>query len=314
MALQNSTAGTRHAPQPHIITTAYWHPLQLLMPSINSSPKSQNILSYANPFALAPHFWRRRDLLWQLARREIVGRYQGSYLGLLWSIINPLIMLAIYTFVFSIVFNARWGVRPDESRVEFALTLFCGLIAFNTFSECIQRAPTLIVQNANYVKKIVFPLEVLPVSVLISALFHAVVSLGVLLIGIVVAMRILPLTIIFLPFVMLPLICLSLGAAWFLASLGVFLRDINNTVGLLVQILFFMTPIFYRIDSIPEPFRSTMQWNPLAVIVEDFRRVVVWQTPPDWLALAGTTLLSLIVMLAGYAWFMRSKGAFADVL
>jgi homopolymeric O-antigen transport system permease protein len=275
---------------------------------------SESVLHYLNPIAMARNLWRHRDLIRQFTRREIEGRYRASFLGLFWSFINPLVLLLIYTFVFGVVFAARWPNAKTDNLSEFAVTLFCGITAFNIFSECVGRAATLVVGVPNYVKKVVFPLEILPISTLGAALFHAGVSLAILLVANLLISGALQWTAVFLPVIILPLIFLSLGLTWFLSSLGVFIRDIGYTVALIVQVLFFLTPLFYAIDNIPEPYRSIIQLNPLTSIIEDIRLVVLWGSVPDW----STTILSIIVsgaiMVLGYAWFMKTKKAFADVI
>jgi lipopolysaccharide transport system permease protein len=263
---------------------------------------------------MARNLWGYRDLLRQFTRREVLGRYKGSYLGILWSFLTPFLMLAVYTFVFSVVFGARWGNSSSESRVEFALTLFCGLIAFNVFSECISRAPELIVDNPNYVKKVVFPLEILPVSVLGAALIHSLISLVILITGILVFMGTVSWTLAYLPLAYLTLVGLCLGLGWFLAALGVFIRDIGYMVGIVVQVLFFVTPIFFPISAVPPFFQPILLLNPLSAVVENFRRVIIWGQPPDWPWWGVATAVSTLVMVAGYTWFMKLKRAFADVV
>ena len=258
-----------------------------------TTARSESVLHYLNPIAMAGNLWRHRDLIRQFTRREIEGRYKGSFLGLFWSFINPLVLLLIYTFVFGIVFQSRWPTAKTGNLSEFAVTLFCGITAFNIFSECIGRAAGIVVGVPNYVKKVVFPLEILPVSTLGAALFHAGVSLAILLIANLLISGALPWTLVFLPVVILPLIFLSLGLTWFLSSLGVFIRDIGYTVTLIVQVLFFLTPLFYAVESIPEPYRSIIQLNPLTSIIENIRLAVLWGDVPD----AGATSLSILVML-----------------
>lgn len=272
------------------------------------------ILSLLSPTAAARNLWRHRELIAQFTRREVEGRYRGSFLGLLWAFITPLVLLLIYTFVFGVIFQARWPQARSESLGEFAVILFAGLLTFNIFSECVTRAPGLVVGVPNYVKKVVFPLEILPVSVLGAALFHAAVSLAILLAAHLLAGGALHWTILLLPLVLLPLIGLSLGLGWFLASLGVFVRDLGNAIGLVVQVLFFLTPVFYAVETVPEPYRQLLLLNPLAAIVADVRAVVLWGAMPAWLNLINTSLLTALLALLGYAWFARTKKAFADVL
>jgi len=278
------------------------------------SHKPESIWHYANPWRLVLHFVERRELTWQFTLREVQGRYRGSYLGILWAFITPLLTLTVYTFVFSVIFKAQWRGSESESFMDFALTLFSGLIAFNVFSECATRAPTLIVSQPNYVKKVVFPLEILAVSVLGSVFIHSLMSLGIVLIGLLISSGKLHWTLLYLPLVYLPLMALTLGVSWLLASVGVFIRDIGNFIGIIIQFLFFLTPIVYPISAVPAALQLLFWLNPLAVIVENFRRVVMWGLPPDWLWLGVVTLISGLVMLGGYMWFMKIKRAFADVI
>ncbi len=279
--------------------------------SIGHGPAAEQHL---NPLHLLRHLWRQRELIQQFTRREIEGRYRGSFLGIFWSFINPLILLLIYTFVFGVVFQSRWPQARSESLAEFALVLFCGLIPFNIFSECVSRAPSIIIGVPNYVKKVVFPLEILAVSSVGTALFHALITLSVLLAVNLVVSGALQWTLVLLPLVLLPLIFLSLGLGWLFASLGVFLRDIGYVVALLVQVLFFITPIFYPTQAIPEPFQTVIRSNPLTFVVDSSRMVVLWGQLPDWLSLGLWLIGSAVVMQLGYAWFMKTKKGFADVI
>jgi len=223
-------------------------------------------------------------------------------------------MLAVLTFVFSVVLKAKWGISTHESKTEFAMTLFCGMIAFNLFSECLNRATGLIIANPNYVKKVVFPMEILPVYVLLSSFIHLLISMGILFLGILIFFHRIPWTVLYLPLVLIPLLFLSLGLAWFFASIGVFIRDIGNTVGFLTTLLFFMTPIFYPISALPKSLQIVIRLNPLTVIVEDFRRVMIWGQPPDWGWYGLLVFISVMALISGYAWFMKSKKGFADVI
>jgi lipopolysaccharide transport system permease protein len=222
--------------------------------------------------------------------------------------------LLIYTFVFGYIFQAKWPNARTGSLAEFAMTLFCGITAFNIFGECIGRAPGLVLGVPNYVKKVVFPLEILTVSSLGAALFHGLISIGILLVGNLLVSGHLVWTIVLLPLVSLPLIFLCLGLSWFLSSLGVFVRDIGYTITLVLQVLLFTSPIFFPIERIPEPFQTIMRINPLSSIVENFRRVLLWGNLPSWTGLALWTLATAVVMVLGYAWFMKTKKAFADVV
>lgn len=257
-------------------------------------------------------FWRNRQLVRQMVKREIIGRYRGSFLGLLWSFVNPVLMLAVYTFVFSIVFQARWG-QGSNDQYEFALVLFAGLIVFNLFSECVSRSTSLILSNANYVKKVIFPLEILPWVALGSALFHAGISLGVLVIF-QLAVAAVPWTILLLPLVVFPLLLLIMGVSWLLASIGVFIRDVGQFVGMLMMVMMFMSPIFYPVSALPESVRGWLLLNPLTFIIEQAREIIIWGKLPDWGGLALYTLCAMAVAWAGLFWFQKTRKGFADVL
>lgn len=276
---------------------------------------SDSLLRYLRPGAFVAHFWRLRELLWQFTQRQMAERYRGSVMGLFWAIFTPLAMLAIYTFVFTVIFNADGGELPTVNhRVNFALMLFTALIAFNLFSECATTSPSAIVRNPNYVKKVVFPLEVLPASLVGSAVIHSLISLAILLAALLALTWTIPWTVVYLPLYYLPLIFLMLGLSWILASLGVFLRDIGHMMVVVVQVLMFLTPVFYEEKIIPGWALPYYQLNPLTILVTGFRRCLLFNQPPDWPRWAAVTALSLLVMLGGYAWFMKIKRGFADVI
>jgi lipopolysaccharide transport system permease protein len=258
--------------------------------------------------------WCYRHLTWQLARRGIINRYRGSYLGFLWPFLTPLLMLLIYTFVFSGMFKMRWGTNLQGGHADFALTMLCGLIPFTVFSEVVTGAPGLIIQHASYVKKIVFPLEILPVSVLIASLVHAGFSMVILLLGLSVLAQVPGWAVVYLPLVLGPLILLTLGLGWFFSALGVFVRDMGQAVAVFANMLFFLTPIFYPIEGVPEEFRGILEVSPLSAIVDSLRCVLLWNRAPSWEWLGYAAATSLIIYAAGYYFFVRSKPAFADVI
>ena len=264
--------------------------------------------------ALIESLLRNRQLIVQMTRREVAGRYKGSVLGLAWSFLTPILMLAVYTFVFSVVFKARWGTDGDESKTQFALVLFVGMIVHGLFAEVLNRAPGLILSNVNYVKKVVFPLDVLPVIAMGAALFHASISLAVLLIAFALFNGYLHWTVIFIPVVLLPLVILTLGVAWILASLGVFLRDVGQTVGIITTVMLFLAPIFYPVTALPEEVRPLIMANPLTFIIEEARGVVILGRMPHWTGLGMYTLVATAVAWAGFAWFQKTRKGFADVL
>lgn len=264
--------------------------------------------------ALARSLWQHRNLIMQMTRREVVGRYRGSIMGLAWSFFNPILMLVVYTFVFSVVFKARWGTGDEESKTGFAIVLFVGMIVYGLFAEITNRAPGLILANINYVKKVVFPIEILPVVGLGAALFHTLVSLGVLLAAILLVNGSLAWTAVFFPLVILPLLVATLGIAWFLASLGVFVRDVGQTVGIFTTVLMFVSPVFYPVTALPEKFQIWLMLNPLTFVIEQSRAVMIFGKQPDWLELWIYAGASLAVAWAGFWWFQKTRKGFADVL
>jgi len=267
----------------------------------------------ASPRELATSFWRNRGLINASVRREVVGRYRGSFMGILWSFFNPLFMLTVYTFVFSIIFKARWSVDSD-SKTEFALILFAGLMVFSLFSECISRAPVIILANPNYVKKVLFPLEILPWVNLGSALFHFSISLIVWLIAYLCFFGIPNITSLYLPLILLPLVFFVMGVSWALASLGVFLRDVSQFIGVVMSMLMFLSPIFYPATAIPVQYRSLLYMNPLTSVIENVRGVMFWGRTPDFEVLGIYIVASMLVAWLGFFWFQKTRKGFADVL
>jgi lipopolysaccharide transport system permease protein len=265
--------------------------------------------------ALAISLWRNRQLISQMTKREVIGRYKGSVMGLTWSFFNPIFMLSVYTFVFSGVFKGRWGGAGTEaSKVNFAIVLFVGMIVHGLFAECVNRAPGLILGNVNYVKKVIFPLEILPIIAMGSALFHMIVSLVVLLLAILLLGSSVSWTILFFPIVLFPLLLVSMGAAWFLAALGVYVRDVAQITGMVTIVLMFLSPVFYPISALPEKYRPWIMANPLTFIIEQSREVLIWGRLPDWGGLMLYLLASFGVAWIGYAWFQKTRKGFADVL
>jgi len=266
------------------------------------------------PLKMLENLYSHRNLIKQFAWRDVVSRYKGSYFGMVWSFVTPLMMLAVFSFVFSVIFKAKWGVSTDEGKLQFALTMFCGMTVFNIFGECVSRAPGLILQYPNYVKKVVFPLEILPVAALGSSLINGALSLAILIPAVLLFAPNWPVTIYLFPLVLVPICALALGFGGFLASMGVFVRDIAQPVGVIVQMLFFISGIFFPPSAIPEDIRPLVELNPMVGILEDARRTLMWGQYPDWTSLTVVTVLSLVIMYLGYSWFMRTKRAFADVI
>jgi len=266
-----------------------------------------------SPREMVSSLWRNRGLVGVLVKREVVGRYRGSVMGIVWSFLNPVLMLSVYTFVFSVVFKARWSGSQD-SKTEFALLLFAGLIVFNLFAECANRAPGLILANVNFVKKVVFPLEILSWVSVGSALFHAAISLGVWLIAYVILFGPPPATACLLPLIIVPPLLFAVGISWLLASLGVYLRDVAQVVSIVTSILMFLSPVFYPASALPEEYRILLMLNPLTPAIEQAREVLFWGTVPDLLTLAANLLGAAATAALGFAWFQKTRRGFADVL
>ena len=252
-------------------------------------------------------------LIFQLSRREVSGRYKGSMLGIFWSFVNPLLMLSVYTLFFSVILKVRWGAQP-QSKSEFAVLLFVGLIMHGFIAECVNRAPGLITGNVNYVKKVVFPVAILPVVAAGSALFHWAISLTVLLLALVVLGHNVPPTFPLIALVIVPLVLYALGISWMLASLGVYLRDVSQVVGVFTQVLLFVSPVFFPITNIPEEYRPLFTANPLTTIIEQAREVAIFGNAPDLQAIGLQVLIGMVVCVCGYLFFRRTRRGFADVL
>ncbi len=270
--------------------------------------------SSASPFALIRSLVRNRQLLRQLIRREVIGRYRGSFLGTAWSFFNPLLMLTVYTFVFTTVMKVRWVGEGPVDKVNFAVLAFVGLAVHGFFAECLNKAPTLIIANVNFVKKVIFPLDALIWVLIGSALFHLGISMIVLLVAQVVLGVGVPWTAVLFPLVLLPLVLLMTGLSWLLASSGVYLRDISQVTGVLSSIMLFLSPVFYPAASLPEWVRPWMALNPLTYIIEDSRAVLVFGELPRLPQWSVAMAVGLVVLLLGYAWFQKTRKGFADVL
>lgn len=264
--------------------------------------------------SLLTSVFRHRFLVSQMTKREIVGRYKGSVLGLFWSFVTPVILLTMYTLVFSVVFKARWGSGSSGSRSEFAIFLFVGMIVHGLFAEVLTRAPTLVLANVNLVKKIVFPLELLPVIAVGTSLFHAALSLLALAAAVMLLQGAVPWTWVFIPVVLLPLVLLALGIAWGLSSLGVFLRDVAHPIGLLMTLLLFASPVFYPVSALPQAAQPWVALNPLTFIIEQARMVLIVGSAPDAGGLFVYFAIAAAVAWLGYAWFQKTRKGFANVL
>ena len=277
----------------------------------------------------SPSFWRsiagvagslvrQRYLIWQLTRREVAARYRGSAFGILWSLLQPLLMLAVYSFVFTVIFRARWPelaeTQGPESNGGFAVVLFAGLITHGFLGDCLGRAPRLITDNANFVKRLIFPLEVLPWTVVASALVHMIISLLVLLVFALIAFGTIPWTVVFLPLILVPYAVLVVGLVWLISAVGVFVEDIGQVIGICVTALLFLAPVFYPLSAVPETLQGIIYFNPITLIVSQLRAVLIWGELPNFLGLLAYAVVAFTIAWLGYYVFQRLRRAFADVL
>lgn len=252
-------------------------------------------------------------LLWQLSRRDIASRYRGSRLGLLWAILSPLLLLLIYTFVFSVVFQARWG-SVNESKTFFALNLFVGMILHGLLAECMNRSTGVLQQHSNFVKRIVFPLRLLPVVLLMSALFHALISMLILVAAHSLISQSLHWQVIGLPLLLLPLLLFTLGLSWGLAALAVFLRDLGQLMPMLTTILLFTAPVFYPVSALPADFQGWLSFNPLTTPIEMCRALLFQQQWPELATYGRSLAVSAVALVIGGVLFVRLRPGFADAL
>lgn len=295
------------------------------------SARPEPLLTHLSPLHLARLLARHRGLIVQFAQREIVERHRGAALGIVWNILNPLLSLAVFTFIFGVVMGVSWPPIPNPTPVAFpahanpapppplpalpfVVILFCGQTIFHVFAESANRAPTLITSRRGFVRKVVFPIEILSVAAVGSTVVYLAVGIVLTLAAAVICTGHVSTTAWMFPIVLVPLYLLSLGVSWFLSSLGVFLHDIRQIVGVVTSLLMFCSGVFYPIDRIPENMRWLVSYNPLYVLVESGRRTLLWSQEPDWPALLVLTAASLIVMQCGYAFFAKSKRGMADVV
>lgn len=267
-----------------------------------------------SPHSLLASAWHHRRLILTLTRREIEGRYKGSAFGVLWSIITPILMVSVFTFVFGEIFQSKWAGMQSANHLDFASALFVGLLVYNIFSECIGKAPYLITNNPNYVKKIVFPLEILSMVSTLAAIFHFVTGYLVVLLLVVFSGWSLSWTIIYTPIIILPLLLLLLGLTWIISALGVYLRDISQIIGPALTVLMFLSPIFYPLSSVHEKYRWLYHLNPITFVIEEARAALIHQQGLDWNLWLPYTGICCLVMMIGYVFFQKTRSGFSDVI
>lgn len=272
-----------------------------------------NRIPGAGPLNLIMGLWQYRKLIAVMTKREVIGRYKGSVMGLAWSFFNPILMLAVYTFVFSEIFQSRWAGQ-DTGKGGYAILLFVGMIVHGLFSECANRSASLIISNGNYVKKVIFPLEILTVVTLGSALFHTCISLMVLLGAQFLLTHQLHLSALFFPLILMPLVIATLGVSWWLAALGVYLRDVGQVIGVLTTVLLFLSPVLYPVAALPEVYQPWLKLNPLTYIIEESRNVLLFGLFPQWESLGVALLIGFVIAAAGFWFFQKTRKGFADVI
>ncbi len=257
-----------------------------------------------------------RELLWQFTLRNIAMQYKGSCLGGLWTVMQPLLMLSLYTFVFGVIFGGKFGVKENETSMDYALGIFLGLTVYSLIAQVMNAAPQVILQNMNFVKKVVFPLEILPAAFVGAAFVNQVISLFLCLLGLLLFGPGLGAAILWLPFLILPLALMALGLAWLLSSLGVFFRDISHLTGFVSQMLFWASGIFFaagKVKEIPVAW-EVLKWNPLIHAIELMRAALLWQEPFSFFSMAYLYFTAVFFFFLGYHVFMRLKPGFADVI
>jgi lipopolysaccharide transport system permease protein len=256
--------------------------------------------------------WRNRGLIRTLVRRDILSRYTGSFGGAFWTLLNPLIMMLTYFFVFGIVMQSKFP--NDPSTTGFALYFLAGMLPWLAFSEAVGRAPFVMVEHRNFIKKLVFPVETLPVNVVAAGLVTEFFGMILFALALLAIRGRVPWTVVYLPLVIIPQVLLTTGMAWFLAALGVFVRDLGQVIGYLLTVTMFITPIFYSEQSLPKAAASVQKANPIFTLVHSYRAVLLDGTAPNWTSLGWLALASALIFLLGHAWFYKLRKSFADLI
>ena len=283
-----------------------------MQPVMNSKTIEPN--SSWNIFGPLGRYYRYRDLLRQLILRNIRSRHKGSYLGSIWQVLNPLLMMMLYTFVFGFIFKGSYHSGPEETKLDYGLGIFLSITIYQFLAEILMVSPALMVSHPNYVKKVVFPLDVLPVAVVGTALYHFFLTIVIVVLGIVFLGPGLSVNALWMPVIFFPFFLTALGLAWIFSALGVFFRDINQLTTFLSLALLYASAVFYSSKQIPDVIWQFLKFNPLIHVVELSRRVLLWQQSPDMLSLAYLYGFSILFVWIGYVAFNKMKSAFADVI
>jgi lipopolysaccharide transport system permease protein len=256
--------------------------------------------------------WRNRALIRTLVRRDVLSRYSGSFAGAFWALLNPLLLMLTYFFVFGLVLNSKFG--NDPSRAGFALYFLAGMLPWLAFSEALGRAPTVMIEHRNFIKKLVFPVETLPVNLVAAGLVTEAFGVLLFVLALLIIRHGLPASVLYLPALVAPQILLTAGICWFLSALGVFVRDLAQVNGFLLTVWFFITPICYPETALPGAAATLLRKNPMFILVRGYRAILLEGSAPDWSAIIGLTIVSVIVFLAGHAWFYKLRKSFADII
>lgn len=254
-----------------------------------------------------------KSLAFQLAKRDVLGRYRGASFGLLWALMSPFLMLMVYTFAFGTVLKSRWP-QVESGAAHYSIILFVGILVHGFFAECLTRSPELVVSNSNYVKRVIFPLDILPWPMALSALFHTGMNIIVFIILQLILDGHMAYTIIFLPLVIFPLFILVLGVSWFMAAVGVYFRDVGQITGVLATAMFFLSSAIIPTEVIPKAYRWLFFFNPLTFVINQARNVMLWGKLPNWSGLSLYLMIAITIACLGYAFFEKTKRGFADVL
>ena len=271
-------------------------------------------LHRASPKALLLTLWFQKNLIFALTKREIQGRYKGSLFGIFWSVLTPLMMVAVFTFVFGEIFQSKWAGAKSANHLDFAAALFSGLLVYNLFAECISKAPSLITSNPNYVKKIVFPLEVLSIVTVLAALFHFLVAYAVVIVLVLFSGWELSWTVLYTPFIIFPLLMLITGLTWMFSALGVFLRDIGQVISPALTAMMFLSPVFYPLSSVSPKLQWLYHLNPITFVVEDLRAALLHNQGPNMLEWLIYTVMCGVILAVGFLFFQRTRKGFSDVI
>jgi lipopolysaccharide transport system permease protein len=259
--------------------------------------------------------WRNRNLIRTLVRRDVLSRYSGSFGGALWAVLNPLMLMFTYFFVFGLVLRSRFG--SDSSRAGYAIYFLAGMLPWLAFSEAVGRAPFTMVEHRNFIKKLVFPVETLPVNLVVSGMVTEFFGIVLFAVALLIVRGHVPATVLYLPALVIPQVLLTAGICWFLAALGVFVRDLAQINGYLLTVWFFITPICYpeaNLSSLPHAALAILTRNPIYVLVRGYRAILLESSAPDWTSLGWLSVASAAVFLLGHAWFYKLRKSFADLI